>query len=296
MFLLNENSNDNTLLTQEGDNTPMFFEKKTENRHDEAKKMSSDNNRIDNLTHSLIEEEQSVHPPADTSQAVTDSPKRKRKRRKSKEDDNSNNEPSKVNSFKKQFILPQMNPIPTFPKSNFRLEDYRLTSEMYPELEIVEVPSAYEVRKPGKHEFVRMNPDPKNQCFVGVIKEKTGMNEKLWLVAGPVVKECPGEITGINLRVAINRMGQIFIWPLSYDTSNSWNQSALQGAEQAKTHWVRLKSNKDEGKYQIMVAKGELPDPIWPDFDLGEMITLAFGDRIIADLNHPVLQKLRGEI
>jgi len=39
----------------------------------------------------------------------------------------------------------------------------------------------------------------------------------------------------------------------------------------------------------------KLPDPKWPTMTLSEIIDMAFDKFYIDDINHPVLQRLRGE-
>ena len=48
--------------------------------------------------------------------------------------------------------------------------------------------------------------------------------------------------------------------------------------------------------YDIDVAMGAFPDPIWPSVTFPELLKIAFKGRMIEDLDHPVLRRLRGEI
>ena len=58
--------------------------------------------------------------------------------------------------------------------------------------------------------------------------------------------------------------------------------------------WVRVKSNMDLGAYEIFEAAGSIPDPIWPDLSFDAILRIAFKDRVIRDLDHPVVKRLRG--
>ncbi len=49
------------------------------------------------------------------------------------------------------------------------------------------------------------------------------------------------------------------------------------------------------GGYDILKAKGALPDPEWPDLSFEEIVKIAFRDNFVNDLNHPALKRLRGE-
>jgi hypothetical protein len=59
---------------------------------------------------------------------------------------------------------------------------------------------------------------------------------------------------------------------------------------------VRISSNKPTGGYDVYEAKGELPDPDWPAYDIEALIQVAFRGKIIKDLEHPVVQSLLGKI
>jgi hypothetical protein len=48
--------------------------------------------------------------------------------------------------------------------------------------------------------------------------------------------------------------------------------------------------------YEIIRARGNLGDPQWPDLSFEELIRLAFHDKLIDDIDHPVIKDLNGEI
>jgi hypothetical protein len=49
------------------------------------------------------------------------------------------------------------------------------------------------------------------------------------------------------------------------------------------------------GGYELYEATGELSPPKWPDLSMREILSIAFKDNFIRDINHVVLKKLRGE-
>ena len=75
-----------------------------------------------------------------------------------------------------------------------------------------------------------------------------------------------------------------------------WNASALEAAESARSSWVRVVSNRDLRAYEVSEATGKLPDPEWPDLSFEEILRIAFKDRYITELDHPVVRRLRGEV
>jgi hypothetical protein len=77
---------------------------------------------------------------------------------------------------------------------------------------------------------------------------------------------------------------------------NSWHTSGHRTMEEAKLCWVRRQADKANGAYVITKAKNaKLPDPKWPTIKLSEIIDRAFDKFYINDIQHPVLQRLRGE-
>ena len=64
----------------------------------------------------------------------------------------------------------------------------------------------------------------------------------------------------------------------------------------AKLVWLRITANKDLGGYDIFEATAKLPEPIWPDTTLDELLTIAFRGRIITTPDHPVVQEKLGGV
>jgi len=62
------------------------------------------------------------------------------------------------------------------------------------------------------------------------------------------------------------------------------------------TRWVRVAANLHNGCYDVYEATAKLPEPTWPEEDLRALLHIAFKDRYVRDLDHPVLKRLRGEV
>ena len=102
------------------------------------------------------------------------------------------------------------------------------------------------------------------------------------------------------LFTAVNRQGVVFLWPCrmpgptASSTSGAgrrWRPPTWPGAG-----WVRVAANMSLGAYDVFQATGDLPDPEWPDTPFKELLRVAFKDRFIDTLDHPVLRELRGEV
>ncbi len=62
--------------------------------------------------------------------------------------------------------------------------------------------------------------------------------------------------------------------------------------------WVRVVPNKAVGGYEVMQAIVRIPDPVWPELSLSEIIRVALADRgmIVDGPDHPVLRQLEGRL
>ena len=154
------------------------------------------------------------------------------------------------------------------------------------------------VRKPGRQDFVRVHPDPDWRLQTAVLELKE--ERETYLVSPALRDELANEIIPKVLFTSINRQGVISLWPVRLPGEDgrhdAWNQSALEAAQEAETKWVRVAANMSLGAYDVYIADGEIADPEWPDISFQEVVTKAFKDRFIKELNHPVLQRLRGEV
>jgi hypothetical protein len=73
-----------------------------------------------------------------------------------------------------------------------------------------------------------------------------------------------------------------------------WHRSAREAAGFAMTRWVRCKANRSLGAYEIFQAEACIAEPTWPDLNFQEVIRIAFRDRLITSMDHPVIKRLRG--
>jgi len=158
--------------------------------------------------------------------------------------------------------------------------------------------STIPIRKPGRQDFIRVHPDESYRLPTAILEFKEeGEN---YLISPDLWHDLPGEVTPKMLYTAINRQDVLFLWPvrLADETGrlDAWNQSAHKAAQLAMEKWVRVASNRALGAYEIFPPTGELPEPEWPDINFQEILRIAFGDYQIKTFDHPVIQRLRGEI
>src|SRR5437763_675920 len=149
------------------------------------------------------------------------------------------------------------------------------------------------VRKPNKHEFVRVHPDASRRLTPAAIIELKEERE-IYILTPPIANELPDEFAPATLFTTINRQGVLFLWPVKLPgpdgKENEWHRSAREAAEKAKTDWVRIKANMPLGAYELFVAKGDLPDPEWPEISFAEVLQTAFRERYVDNPEHPLIK------
>jgi len=71
-------------------------------------------------------------------------------------------------------------------------------------------------------------------------------------------------------------------------------RSELEAAEAARGHWVRIQSNMSAGGYDVFMAAECPATPEWPTLSFHELLRIAFKDKYIDGLDHPVLKNRGG--
>jgi hypothetical protein len=168
-------------------------------------------------------------------------------------------------------------------------------------LEVEEVVTTIHVGKPGREAYIRTHPDRQGlhwfRTFVLDLKD----DREVWLVGKALRTQLVAEpafqarllVTSVTVR------GEVFVWPLRLPGADGrldeWGQSALNAAETARTRWLRVFTIPGSTGYKCQAAKGNLPEPRWPELSPEELFRIAFRNHFVNDLDHPVLKRLRGE-
>jgi len=152
------------------------------------------------------------------------------------------------------------------------------------------------VRKPNRYEFFRVHPDPVMSLATAILEDK---DERETFIVSPEMRDALfGELKPVLLVMFITRQGVVGMWPLALpgemSRRNDWHETAREASELAKTFWVRLSADTSLGAYRIHRAESELSEPTWPPQSLGELLQIAFRDRIIDVETHPFVRRLRG--
>lgn len=195
---------------------------------------------------------------------------------------------------------PQMSPVSDDPFDPSNLHRMKLSQDFASMAAVKPVITSVAVRKPNKHEFVRVRAGAEWRFETGCYTEKE--TRETYLVAPELWSAMPGDVTPTALVVAISRNSPVpFLWPLALPSSDGrpsrWHESAVESARLAESQWVRSVADMSAGCYVPFVAAAKLPEPEWPnDLTMADLLRLAFQGRFIRDMSHPCLQRLRGEI
>jgi len=124
------------------------------------------------------------------------------------------------------------------------------------------------------------------------------LDREVYLLPPALAQELPGEFYMATLYTTISRQNVVFLWPVRLPSSDGrvieWHRSAASAAEHAMRRWVRVKANMGLGAYELFEAASTVPDPEWPAVSFQELIEIAFRDRLITNLDHPAIKRLRG--
>jgi hypothetical protein len=160
----------------------------------------------------------------------------------------------------------------TSPINVFDFEAIRLPPDFERQAGVRKQLTFVSVRKPRRQEWFRVHPDPKYCARVASIslKENEESREETYLVDPAIALALGDEITFVTLYLAINRQGQVFLWPCRDPKAEDRRgdtaaTSRIEAAETAKTRYVRVQwrspayeiSFRDEAIVEV--------DPTWPD-------------------------------
>jgi hypothetical protein len=178
----------------------------------------------------------------------------------------------------------------------------RITSDFNATVGLKKAILSIPARKPDKTWWVRAHPgeDYRLQTAVIELRGERGAGE-VYLVAPHLRADLAAEPTfRPKLFVAaVTTQGVPFLWEANLprtDREDNWSKTALEAVQLATRGWIRVAANMSAGGYDAWQATGDLPEPQWPTFPFKEWLRLAFKDKYITSLDHPVLRRLRGEV
>ena len=215
-------------------------------------------------------------------------------------DDLDNGEKSKSNEDQDSPNAEPINEV-KLKKPKIDLERVRAKADQSIDLGVTTEYTMIPIRNPKPDEFFRCMPDEDYSIDAHILSLKT---ENEWYMIDPdilpeIQLESQLRVRTVYVCVTMNSTPFVTCIPQHDEMGkiNSWHQSGHITMEEAKQCWVRRQADKANGGYTITKAiNAMLPDPKWPTMTLNEIIGRAFDKFYIDDINHPVLQRLRGEM
>jgi hypothetical protein len=154
------------------------------------------------------------------------------------------------------------------------------------------------VRKPNPQDFVRVHAGSNFRDVFAVIELRE--DRETYLVLPGIARELVGEFVMATLYTVINRQGVVHLCPVKLPGPdgklNEWNRSLGEAAQLAMKRWIRVKANMSLGAYESIEAASVMAEPDWPAVSFQELLRIAFRDRLVDRLDHPVIKRLRGLI
>lgn len=155
-------------------------------------------------------------------------------------------------------------------------------------------PTRIHINKPRRDEWVMVRSGKEWETAIYVIEDAQDMDREIYVVTADLANgELADDARYAILYLAISSTGRLFWWHVKIAANsrrNHWAESALKAIEAAKGKWIRV-IPAHEG-YEIREARARMSEPQWPDMSRNEIIQLAFEDRIIDSMEHPVAQRL----
>ena len=181
---------------------------------------------------------------------------------------------------------------------NLNLEAIRLEQNFDTMIAAKQVISVVSARKPNGQEWFRVHPneDWRQQTAVLHLKEE----DEYYLVHHDLQVAIWDEIQPVMLFTAINRQGEVFVWPIRLPKgdgrTDQFMVSDMEAAKAAESNWTRRQWVPENKSHKITIANGLTDEPMWPEITILELTKTGFKDKYICDLDHPVLKRLRGEV
>jgi hypothetical protein len=156
------------------------------------------------------------------------------------------------------------------------------------------------VDRPPKRRYFRVRPGDEWCDTLGLYETSSDFGSETYIVHPTMYDHLLGEFSIYKVVLAITMQDDLYVFPIKLPDSdgrhNTWNATKMEGAEKAKTLWIRLIPNRKIGAYEFKIGANQDYEPKWPDLSFLEILNIAFKGRIISDPNHPIIQELRGLI
>jgi hypothetical protein len=152
------------------------------------------------------------------------------------------------------------------------------------------------VRKPKRDEWIRIHMEISARVHIYEARDEN----TFYIVLPGVVEPLQDVVRYVQLSLAVNYSGGVFVWPVTVPTERKPHRAhitAFAAVEKAAREWIRISWGKDE--YDVYRRSSAKIEPAWPEeiTNASEMLRFAAkagGIEIIDSLDHPVVRAFQG--
>ncbi len=156
-------------------------------------------------------------------------------------------------------------------------------------------------RKPNPRRFIRVHPDMKAAVAIFIDpNDEDEFEAAPYVVLGGVAEELGSDAEANTAFVYAYATGTLGLWLCRHPRKGNdvWATTRLAVAEKAQTNWLRCHGSEDGDGYGYTEPVDKFPGPDWDRWLRGrsvfQLLGLAFRDRVIDTLDHPVVRAFEG--
>jgi hypothetical protein len=154
-------------------------------------------------------------------------------------------------------------------------------------------------KSPPKGPFYRVRHDDDPFCC-NLLQIKEKFTTKYFMIVGDELASqlCDDRyfsksISQYRLALIVDCDGNYGWWAVPDLREDDWAESARDICARMESEWVRVEALEE--RYGALLAEDDLGEPVWPQVDDFTLLEKAFKDRVIEDLDHPVLKRMKGK-
>jgi hypothetical protein len=185
-------------------------------------------------------------------------------------------------------------------ETELELEAFRVDQDFAQHIQTVKKPISIPVGRPHNQEWICFHPNKSWRIVVNLLEDR--INRRFYLVARHLFPEVMSDLRPkLLVAYAVRRDSSWGLWPIRVKGErgdlDSYSESLHGILGQYSGQWIRVLTDQPGGVYVPVVTENvEAPVPRWPDGGFQYLFQLAFKNRVINGLDHPILRGLRGEI
>jgi hypothetical protein len=178
------------------------------------------------------------------------------------------------------------------------LERFRINQDFATHVQTRKVAVSVSVRRPDRQHWIFIHADRRWRAAVALLEDK--LNQRTFIVIPELVPELNADLVPKLLVAYATRQGNVSLWPIRMPDESgrldTYSESALSIVEQYSAQWIRVLPNQTDRCYDVLQSpSSELTPPKWPEGGFEQLFSLAFKNRVIDHIDHPVLKTFRGE-